>query len=57
MLTHIKAGNAAQSLIRKKENNFFEERLKANTENLKKAWKTRKQLALDSKNLLPPIFS
>ena len=27
MLTHIKAGNAAQSLIRKKENNFFEKSL------------------------------
>ena len=40
------AQNVVQSLIRKKKKAYFEEKLKENTKNPKKLWKTLKQLGL-----------
>ena len=42
------AQNAVQNLVRKKENSYFEEKLKANTTNLKKLWETVKQLGFQN---------
>ena len=43
------ARNAVQNLIRKKKKAYFEEKLKANTENPKKPWETLKELGLKNK--------
>ena len=46
-----KARNAVQNFIRKKKKAYFEEKLKENTANPKKLWKTLKQLGLPEKRL------
>ena len=43
------AQNVVQNLIRKKKKAYFEEKLKENTKNPKKLWKTLKQLGLPDK--------
>ena len=43
------ARNVVQNLIRKKKKAYFEEKLKENTKNPKKLWKTVKQLGLPDK--------
>ena len=45
------ARNAVQNLIRKKKKSYFEEKLKENTANPKRLWKTLKQLGLPEKRL------
>ena len=45
------ARNTVQNLIRKKKKAYFEEKLKENTANPKKLWKTLKQLGLPEKRL------
>ena len=45
------ARNVVQKFIRKKKNVYFQEKLKENTKNSKKLWKTLKQLALPDKRL------
>ena len=45
------ARNIVQNLIRKKKKAYFEEKLKENTANPKKLWKTLKQLGLPEKSL------
>ena len=45
------ARNTVQNLIRKKKKAYFEEKLKENTANPKKLWKTLKQLGLPEKSL------
>ena len=45
------ARNTVQNLIRKKKKAYFEEKLKGNTANSKKLWKTLKQLGLPEKKL------
>ena len=45
------ARNTVQSLIRKKNKAYFKEKLKENTANPKKLWKTLKQLGLPEKRL------
>ena len=46
------AHNTVEHLIRKKKKAYFEEKLKENTANPKKLWKTLKQLGLLKKRLL-----
>ena len=43
--------NTVQNLIRKKKKAYFEEKIKENTANPKKLWKTLKQLGLPEKML------
>ena len=43
--------NTVQTLIRKKKKAYFEEKLKENTANPKKLWKTLKQLDLPKKKV------
>ena len=45
------AQNTVQNLIRKKKKAYFEEKLKKNSANPKKLWKTLKQLGLLEKSL------
>ena len=45
------ARNTVYNLIRKKKKAYFEEKLKENTANPKKLWKTLKQLGLPEKKL------
>ena len=45
------ARNTVQNLIRKKKKAYFEEKIKENTANPKKLWKTLKQLGLPEKRL------
>ena len=45
------ARNRVQNLIRKKKKAYFEEKIKENTANPKKLWKTLKQLGLPEKRL------
>ena len=43
--------NTVQNLIRKKKKAYFEEKLKENTANPKKLWKTLKQIGLPERRL------
>ena len=43
------ARNVVQNLIRKKKKAYFEEKLKENTRNPEKLWKTLKQLGMSDK--------
>ena len=43
--------NTVQNLIRKRKKAYFEEKLKENTANPKRLWKTLKQLGLPEKRL------
>ena len=45
------ARHTVQNLIRKKKKAYFEEKIKENTANPKKLWKTLKQLGLPEKRL------
>ena len=48
---HKEEQNTVQNLIRRKKKAYFEEKLKKNTANPKKLWKTLKQLRLPEKKL------
>ena len=47
---YTEARNIVPNLIRKKKKAYFEEKLKENTANPKKLWKTLKQLGLPEKS-------
>ena len=49
MKKSIRKQETVQNLIRKKKKSYFEEKLKENTKNPKKLWKTLKQLGLPDK--------